>query len=176
MGRRAKTQALLLAATGAALVWVLPAGADTNPAPPGQQLCPAPGGLDPDTVALSGPANLWPPNGRRTTYTLTAAETKSEQSGDPAPHYVTVDYRVTASPSGHLVASGSSPETLVTDPTHNNASATLSFALRAAPLGPGHPWTYLVSWDATFDGGVHTCSSVGVGEHPFAVKVARPSH
>jgi hypothetical protein len=170
--RRVSIHLSIAVAIGAALVGSLPAGADANAVPPGQQTCPAPLGADPDTVALSGPSNLWPPSGQSSGYTLTAAETTAEQSGDPLPHYVSLSYRVTASPSGATVAAGSSPDTLVTDPANNNSTATLSFRLPAVPLGGSGPWSYLISWDASFDGGAHPCQAADPGEHPFAVTVA----
>jgi hypothetical protein len=174
--RSVRLYAVLAAAVGAATMWGLPAGAAGDGVPPGQQLCPGPNGVDPDTVTLSGGgASLWPPNGRATTYTLTAAETSAEQAGDPLPHYVTLDYRVTASPSGAVVSSGSSPNNLLVDPSDNNSSAAFSFRLPAVPLGGDGPWEYLVSWNASFDGGIHTCSSSDPGEHMFMVRVAPPA-
>jgi hypothetical protein len=175
VNRRVSTYTSIAVAMGAALAGSVPASADTSAVPPGQQICPAPLGADPDTVTLSGATNLWPPNGQSSSYTVTAAETTAEQSGDPLPHYVTIAYSVTANPSGTIVASGSSPDTLVTDPSDNNSSATLSFRLPAAPLGGSGPWSYLISWNASFDGGAHPCTSSDAGEHPFTVTVAPPS-
>jgi len=173
MMRRTSAYAAITAALCVSTVWGLPAGADVNGVPPGQQLCPGPNGVDPDTVTLAGgSASLWPPNGRATTYTLTAAETSSEQAGDPLPHYVTLNYTVTASPSGDVVSTGSSPNNLVADPSNNNSSAALSFRLSAVPLGGSGPWEYVISWAATFDGGVHSCSSSDPGEHNFVVRVS----
>jgi hypothetical protein len=170
--RRLSIYASIAVAIGAAIVGRLPAGADTSTVPPGQQTCPGPLGADPDTVTLSGPTNLWPPSGQSSSYTLTGAETAAEQSGDPLPHYVSIAYRVTAKPSGAIVASGSSPDTLVTDPSKNNSSASLSFRLPAEPLGGSGPWSYLISWNASFDGGAHSCQASDAGEHPYAVTIA----
>ena len=130
-----------------------------------QQTCPVPvAGADPDTVTLSGPASLWPPNGRYVDYTLTASETAGE-AGDHAPHGVTITYSV--STAGGSAAQASPPA----GTEKGDFSVPVHFQLRAARSGNGGAVTYVINWTASFDSGLHPCSSTGTGEHPFTVTV-----
>jgi len=130
-----------------------------------QQACPLPVvGADPDTVTLSGPATLWPPNNKYVDYTLTASETAGE-AGNHLDHAVSITYSV--SPSGGGAAQASPP----TGTQTGDFSVPAHFQLRAARPGNGGAVTYVINWAATFDGGPHTCSSSSAGEHAFTVTV-----
>lgn len=133
-----------------------------------QQTCPLPlVGADPDTVSLSGPTTLWPPNNKFVDYTLTASETAGE-AGDHLPHGVTISYSVTVSGGGANVQGQANPATAS---EHGDFSVPAHFQLRAARSGNGGAVTYVINWAATFDGGPHTCSSSSTGDHPFTVTV-----
>jgi hypothetical protein len=133
-----------------------------------QQTCPLPlVGADPDTVSLSGPTTLWPPNNRLVDYTLTASETAGE-AGDHLPHGVTISYSVTVSGSGANAQGQANP---ATGSAHGDFSVPVRFQLRAERPGTGGAVTYVINWAATFDGGPHTCSSSNAGDHPFTVTV-----
>ena len=167
MGRRATTCVSLAAAFVAAVVWVLPAGAATTGLSPGQQTCAAPGGLDPDTVTLDGPATL-AVDGHRTSYTLTAAESSFEQSGDPLPHNVSLTYSVMPGGSGRVLQSGAVSH----DPAHE-WEAIATFQLADTP--PDSTREYVITWSASFDDGNHACSSSDGAHQPFVVAVAAPN-
>ena len=137
-----------------------------------QQTCPLPiAGADPDTVTLSGPTTLWPPNHQLVDYTLTASETPGE-AGDHLPHGVTISYSVgvgnAGAPSAPAANSQANPPTGM---AKGDFSVPLRFQLMAGRPGHGGAVTYTISWAATFDGGPHTCSSSGTGEHAFTVTV-----
>lgn len=137
-----------------------------------QQTCPLPIiGADPDTVTLSGPTTLWPPNHKFVDYTLTAAETADEK-GDGLPHTVTIGYSVNVGSAGAPSAPAQSSQA---NPPSGMAKGDFSvpvhFRLRAGRPGYGGALSYTINWTATFDGGPHTCASSGMGEHAFTVTV-----
>lgn len=137
-----------------------------------QQTCPLPVlGADPDTVTLSGPATLWPPNHAFVDYTLTASETAGEK-GDGLPHGVSISYSVSMGSAGMPSAPAASSQA---NPPSGSAkgdfSVPVTFQLRAGRPGNGSAVTYVINWTASFDGGPHTCASSGTGEHAFTVTV-----
>jgi hypothetical protein len=138
-----------------------------------RQTCPIPVlGADPDPVSLTGPSTLWSPKHRYVDYTLTASETAGE-AGDGAPHGVTINYSVTVSdsrsgPAHPAQAADANPPT---GNAQGDFRVPVHFQLRAQRAGNGGTRTYLIDWNATFDGGLHMCSSSGAGEHPFTVTV-----
>lgn len=141
-----------------------------------QQTCPLPVvGADADTVTLSGPATLRPPNGRPVRYTLTAAETPGEQ-GDHLPHGITISYSVSVtdpnSPTAPATSSDASPPSGM---TNGDFRVPIHFTLRPVRPGSGSR-IYTIAWTATFDGGPHACSSSDSGEHPFTVTVPHDRH
>lgn len=137
-----------------------------------QQTCPLPiVSADPDTVALSGPTTLWPPNGKYVSYTLTASETAGE-AGDHLPHGVTISYSVNVGSAGAPSAPAqSSQANSPTGMAKGDFSVPVHFQLRAGRPGYAGSTTYVINWTATFDGGPHTCSSSASGEHAFTVTV-----
>lgn len=174
----ARYRRTLLAAAAAASTLFTVAATASEAAPAGgssgrqQQTCPIPVvGADADTVTLTGPATLSPPNGRFVPYTLTAAETPGEQ-GDHLPHGITLSYSVNVGGAGSPAAPAQSSD--AKPPSGMKAgdfSVPVHFALRALRPGSGNR-IYTISWTATFDGGPHTCSSSDSGEHPFTVTVS----
>lgn len=171
----------LRASVAVASVLLTVAATSSGAAPTGsspnkqQQTCPIPiVGADADTVTLTGPATLRPPNGRFVPYTLTAAETPGEQ-GDGLPHGITISYSVRigqpGSPSAPATSTDAKPPSGM---TNGDFSVPIHFKLRATRPGTGSR-TYTIAWTATFDGGPHTCSSSDSGEHPFTVTVPHDS-
>jgi hypothetical protein len=105
--------------------------------------CPLPVvGGDPDVVALSGPT------GTPATWTVTADESPGEAS-----HLVSLT--LVATPDG-----GIGQSQVVTGAGFSPVALNLS-------LAPGHHYT--VQWVATFDFGVHPCSSLLPGQSAFGV-------
>jgi hypothetical protein len=136
------------------------------------QTCPVLG-QDPDSVTLTGPATLWPPNHQLVDYTLTASETPQEAS-DGLPHGVTISYMVTTSDASLGSGGPTHDPDVMPSPAgsaQGNFSVSIPFQLRAERAGDGSGRTYRIDWTASFDGGPHMCSSTGPGESPFFVTV-----
>lgn len=166
-GRWIRTGLVVLG--GLSLVWLVPAQATTGTQ---GQTCPVLGN-DPDSVTLTGPATLWPPNHRLVDYTLTAAETPQE-AGDGLPHGVTISYVVTTADTiGGDGGPAHNPD--ATPPAgmaSGDFSVSIPFQLRAERSARGSGRTYTINWTASFDGGPHMCSSQDGSHHPFVVTVA----
>lgn len=140
-------------------------------APSSTQTCPIMLiGQDPDTVSMSGPATLWPPNHRFASYSLTSSETPGEQ-GDGLPHGVTISYSVTVTEGGNTTPATSSQASPPAGSASGDFSVTIPFQLRADRAGKSSGRTYTINWSASFDGGPHTCSSTDSSHHPFVVTV-----
>ena len=169
-GRR-KVVLVALTVTSVAVAGVgvaSPRGGGANGAQ--QQTCPLPIlGADPDTVTLSGPATLWPPNHRLVGYTLTASETPGEK-GDGLQHGVTISYSVGVSDGGATSPAQQTDAKPPTGAATGDFTVPVHFQLRAQRPGQSAR-TYTITWTASFDGGVHTCSSNGSDQHPFTVTV-----
>jgi hypothetical protein len=168
-GRWIRTGLVLLG--GLSLVWLAPAGATTGTQTQ-TQTCPVLG-FDPDSVTLTGPAALWPPNHRLVDYTLTAAETPQE-AGDGLPHGVSISYMVTtADASGGDGGQAHNPDaTPPAGTASGDFSVSIPFQLRAERSALGRGRTYTINWAASFDGGLHMCSSQDGSHNPFVVTVA----
>jgi hypothetical protein len=165
-----KLRAALATLAGLSLIWLAPANAGSDQQ---VQTCPAPVlGADPDSVTLTGPATLWPPNHRLVNYLLTASET-AQEAGDGAPHGVTISYTVTTSDAGGGDGGPAhTPDALpATGMASGDFSVSVPFQLRAERSGIGSGRTYAIDWMASFDGGVHMCSSQDGSHHPFVVTV-----
>ena len=135
------------------------------------QTCPiAVVGQDPDPVALSGATSLWPPNHQLVGYKLTASETAGE-SGDGLPHGVSISYSVSVTENGTTVAATPAQASPPSGNKSGDFSVTVPFQLRAERAGKSTGRTYTINWSASFDGGVHTCSSTDGSRHPFVVTV-----
>ena len=104
--------------------------------------CPLPVvGGDPDTVTLAGPVG--------TTWTVTADESPGEPS-----HIVSITVQVSAS-------DGSGPALRV------QTGLGMSPVALHVNLAPGHHYT--MQWLATFDYGVHPCTSLLPSQAPFTI-------
>lgn len=145
-----------------------------------RQDCPVMG-LDPDSVTFSGPAStLWPPNHKLFDYAVTASETPGE-SGNSVSLMVAVTMIDTANGAGNpatpdwtLAGKPESPMTTANGTDH----VTVPLQLRAERAGTGIGRTYRIDWMATFDNGLHKCSSTdmmnssnGTQHHAFVVTV-----
>lgn len=126
--------------------WAAPVGAAGSST---VETCPI-AGVDPDTVTLTGPA-VTPAPGQPVAYTVTADESPGEGS-----HVVTMALRVSSSDGGQSSPTPSSGANSGFSPT------TVGLQLEA-----GHQYT--VDWVATFDFGIHPCSSVQPGESAFSI-------
>ena len=106
------------------------------------RVCPIPVvGGDPDVVSLSGPVG--------TTWAVTADESPGEPS-----HVVSITVQITTSDgSGPLL--------------RTNTAAGMSPVAVNFDLAPGHHYT--VQWLATFDFGVHPCTSLLPGQSAFEI-------
>ena len=155
----------------AACVSALP-GTAAPAAPSSTQTCPIMFvGQDPDTVSMSGPATLWPPNHRFAGYSLTSSETPGEK-GDGLPHGVTISYSVTVTEGGSTTPATSSQASPPTGSTSGDFSVTIPFQLRADRAGKSGGRIYTINWSASFDGTpLHSCSSADTAHHPFVVTV-----
>ena len=156
---------------GVSLAWLAPTSAVTGTQAQ-TQTCPILGN-DPDSVTLTGPAVLWPPNHQLVDYTLTAAET-AQEAGDGLPHGITISYVVTtADASGGDGGPAHNPD--ASPPAGMAAgdfSVSIPFQLRAERSGQGNGRVYTINWTASFDGGPHMCSSQDGSHAPFVVTVA----
>jgi hypothetical protein len=132
-------------------------------------------GQDPDTVTLTGPASLSPPNHALNSYGISPSETPAEMN-DGLPHGVTSAFTITTIDT----PGGSSTNNNDTVPSSGSLSGdftvTAPFQLRAEL--PGTARTYQIDWSASFDGlngvSAHTCSSTDGTHHPFTVAVNAP--
>jgi hypothetical protein len=126
-------------ATGAWLAVLPAAGAQTVPQ---TRTCPIPVvGGDPDVVQVTGPVG--------TTWTATVDESPGEAS-----HIVSLTIQISSSDgSGPLV--------------RTNTAAGMSPVSVPFDLAAGHHYT--VQWVATFDYGIHPCSSILPGQSPFQI-------
>jgi hypothetical protein len=139
------------------------------------QTCPVVGGLDPDSVTLTGPASL-SPNHMFAGYSITSSETPAEQ-GDGAPHGVTVSFSITTidTPGGSSI--NSADATPSTGSASGDFATTALFQLRGELTGTAR--TYRIDWTASFDGPPvvppgHTCSSKDGTHHAFTISVLPP--
>jgi hypothetical protein len=138
------------------------------------QTCPIMG-ADPDTVTLTGPPTLSPPNHMLANYGITSSETPIEM-GDPLPHGVTISFTITTIDTPGGSSSNSTDSVPPSGNTSGDFSITAPFQLRAEL--PGSARTYQIDWAASFDGingmSVHTCSSTDGIHQPFRVSVVSP--
>ena len=131
---------------------------------------------DGDTVTLTGPLKLWPPNHKFVDETVVATEGADVDPADDV--LLTIRPRVddiaggdggaqhdpdtNASEDGTIVGSGT-------------GSATAAIALRAERSGKGEGRDYVLNWVATFDNGSKTCSSDEASsdpqKQPFVISV-----
>ena len=150
MRRAAYTRIALAAAVGSGLLITMPARAGSSTTR--TTVCDVVGtGFDADSVSLQGPATLSPANHQMVGYVLTAKETDAEQTENPQP-VVSLHYAVQSS-DGTGDGSASPAEAS----GQHGYLVSLPFRLRADVSGPS-PRTYTVTWDVTFDNGIHPCS------------------
>jgi hypothetical protein len=115
------------------------------------RVCPIPVvGGDPDSVQLNGPTTT-PVAGQPVTYTVTADESPGEGS-----HVVTLRVAVSSSDGGQA-----------TTDAPNGVASRFSPTTITLTLDPGHHYT--VDWTATFDFGIHPCSSAQPDQSSFDV-------
>src|SRR3954454_16818785 len=160
MKRSGYARVALAAAVGSGLLITWPAHAAPNNTTR-TTTCdwPSGTGIDPDTVSLTGSPALWPPNHKMADYVLTAKETDGEKSENPQPN-VTLAYSVTTGDA--LGGDGGPIHDADAKPATANGSGpyqvVLPFQLRAERSGLGSGRTYTITWNATFDNGIHMCN------------------
>lgn len=119
-----------------------------------------------NTVALTGPETLWPPNHKMVSESATSHDASGGQT------------TLTVTPSADDISGGDGGPTH--DPDYmpgpggftNSGSpdATVPFSLRAERSGKGDGRTYTINWDAQFSDGTH-CSSSDGSHTPFTITV-----
>jgi hypothetical protein len=139
-----------------AAVWAVAAGvtgalAANGAAPNGTNFCPftfmnTASGPDPDFVTLAGPSAI--PASGTTPVGVTASESEA------AANTVTLQLMVKLSMGGSPMSASSTGK--------HNTTTTVKLA--------GQPGvTYTINWFATFDNGIHPCSSALPGYQPFTI-------
>jgi hypothetical protein len=113
---------------------------------------------DGDTISITGPTTLWPPNHKYVTETITATDSANEALTEAAtdPDGVTLTTTaVSNQPDGGLGSGNTADDASVQTPTNGSESATQVVKLRAErdgvdPTKAGR--TYTINAMATFDG------------------------
>lgn len=140
-----KRRLQLLGLVGAASLALMGTGAHASS---DTRTCPFPVvGGDPDFVQLAGPATI-PSDGSPISYTVTADESPGEGS-----HVVTLAINVSSDDGGTVTTSGANT---------GNSPTVVDLT-----LAQGHHYT--IDWAATFDFGIHPCSSAEPGQSAFDV-------
>ena len=119
-----------------------------------------------DVVTYDGPEKMWPPNHKMQDVSVTATDGTSTNTvevgafpdmtdtagGDGGPNH-DPDWT-----PGDLAGTGT-------------GSASVDFQLRSERSGKGDGRTYTIDWEAVFDNGDKTCTSMDAGQTPFTVVV-----
>ena len=147
-----------------------------------QQNCPV-AGQDPDTVTFFGPTEtMWPPNHKLNDFAVTASETPGEQN-NTVKLTVSITEIDTQNGAGNphtpdWTLNGQSTVPMATATGNMTDTVTIPLQLRAERAGTGVGRTYRIDWMATFDNGIHPCSSSDSGSstngtmhHAFVVTV-----